>query len=213
MSTTCEKSCSHEHEERKKLIKFIAASILLLIVIIGFTVLIVWAVLRPSNPRFVLQDTTISALNLTEPNILTSNFQVTIASRNSMDKVGIYYLKLDAYATYRNQQITLATELPSTYLGHRDDTVWSPFLYGNSVPLSPYLASALEQDMNAGILLLNIKIQGKLKWKVGSWMSGRYFINVNCPAYISFGDHSSGFAVGAGIKYQFVQGCHVDTSS
>lgn len=208
-----EKSCGHEDEDRQKLIKFIIAAIILLIVIIGLTILIVWAVLRPSNPRFVLQDTTIFALNLTEPNTLTTNLQVTVIARNPMDKVGIYYLKLDAYATYRNQQITLATELPSTYLGHRDDIVWSPFLYGNSVPMSPYVATALEEDMNAGVLMLNIKIQGKLKWKVGSWMSGRYMIYVNCPAYITFGDHIQNFAVGAAIKYQFVQGCHVDTSS
>ncbi|GMG98418.1 hypothetical protein Nepgr_000258 [Nepenthes gracilis] len=41
----------------------------------------------------------------------------------------VYYEKLDVYAAYRNQQITLPTLLPPTYQGHKDTVVWSPFLY------------------------------------------------------------------------------------
>lgn len=102
----------------------------------------------------------------------------------------------------------MARLLPSTYQGHLEVTVWSPVLIGSAVPVAPYLSPALNEDLFAGMVLLNIKIDGWVRWKVGSWVSGGYRLHVNCPAYITV---SSPF-VGAGpaIKYQLVQRCAVD---
>ncbi|OMO89052.1 Late embryogenesis abundant protein, LEA-14 [Corchorus capsularis] len=163
------KDCG-EHDD-KKLAKRVSAAVLGLLIVIAIVVFIVWAVLRPSKPRFILQDVTIYGFNVTEPNFLTSNMQVTLASRNPNDKIGIYYQKLDILATYRNQQITLPTLLPRTYQGHQGVTIWSPFLYGNAVPVAPFLEEGLSQDMSAGMLLLDFHVFGQLKWKVGTWMS------------------------------------------
>lgn len=201
--------CGH-HDAENKHHRHIVIGILAVIITILVVIFLVWIVLQPHKPRFILQDTTIYGLNLSDPNFLSSNMQVTISTKNPNDKIGIYYEKLDIYASYHNQQITLATELPPTYQGHNDVSVWSPFLYGDAVPVSPYLAVSINQDVNAGVLLFNIKINGKLKWKVGSWLSGRYRIFVNCPAYITLGSRSNGINIGTGIKYQIIQHCHVD---
>lgn len=104
--------------------------------------------------------------------------------------------------------MTLATLLPATYQGHLDVTVWSPFLYGTSVPVAPYFSPALSQDLTAGMVLLNIKIDGWVRWKVGTWISGRYRLHVNCPAYITLAGHFPG--EGPAVKYQLVQRCGVD---
>lgn len=201
--------CGH-HDAENKHHRHIFIGILAVIITILVVIFLVWIVLQPHKPRVILQDTTIYGLNLSDPNFLSSNMQVTISTKNPNDKIGIYYEKLDIYASYHNQQITLATELPPTYQGHNDVSVWSPFLYGDAVPVSPYLAVSINQDVNAGVLLFNIKINGKLKWKVGSWLSGRYRIFVNCPAYITLGSRSNGINIGTGIKYQIIQHCHVD---
>lgn len=87
--------------------------------------------------------------------------------------------------------------------------IWSPFLSGNSVPIAPFLAVNLAQDQSAGNILVNIKIDGRVRWKVGSWTSGRYHLFVNCPAYLNFGKHYPG-AGGIGIKYALDQGCSTD---
>lgn len=105
-------------------------------------------------------------------------------------------------------KVTLATLLPATYQGHLDVTVWSPFLYGTLVPVAPYLSPALSQDLTAGMVLLNIKIDGWVRWKVGTWISSRYRLHVNCPAYITLAGHFSGD--GPAVKYQLVQRCGVD---
>lgn len=209
-----EKDCGHSHDDRKKLVRLILYAVGGLIIVVLLIIFLFWAITRPSKPSFILQDATLYAFNLSTgpspPNALTTNLQVTITTRNPNDQIGIYYQKADVYASYRNQQISLATLLPATYQGHKDVIVWSPFLYGNSVPVSPFVAESLGQDLNAGMVMVNIKVDGRIKWKVGTWISGRYHLHVNCPAYITFGDKSKGIASGASLKFQLVQSCSVD---
>ncbi|CAN0900539.1 NDR1/HIN1-like protein 1 [Linum grandiflorum] len=192
--------------------------------LIGLTILILWAILRPTKPTFLLQDATLYAFNLTNSNLfLTTTLQVTLSSRNPNRRVGVDYTRLGIYASYRNQQITLATQLPQGYVGTKDVTVWSPFLYGETVPVSPTLVQAVSQDLSAGVLILNVKVYGRLKWKVGSWLSGKYHLAVNCPTYLRSATHLAGgggggsmldIGGGVGIKYQFDnQGCNVEVST
>jgi hypothetical protein len=192
------------------LFRRICAGFLIFNFIILLIILLVWAILQPTKPKFILQDATVYAFNVSSPNLLTSSFQVTISSRNPNDKIGIYYDRLDVYAIYRNQQITLRTQLPPTYQGHKDINVWSPEIYGNAVPVSPYNAESLSQDQSSGTVLVLIKIDGRVRWKVGTFISGKYHLYVKCPAYITFGTRSNGITVGNNaIKYQLVQQCSV----
>ncbi|KAI3692746.1 hypothetical protein L6452_32568 [Arctium lappa] len=209
---TAKHDCSHHlDEERRKLHRLIIASILFFIFIILFVILLIYLILRPSKPHFTLQDVTLNAFNIsTAATTVTSNLQITISSRNPNARIGIYYDKLDVYATYRSQQITLPTLIPPSYQGHKDITVWSPYLYGTDVPVAPYLALSLAQDETAGTVLVNVKATGRVRWKVGTFVSGGYRLNVNCPAYITFGNKNAGYAVGPAVKYQLVEGCNVD---
>ncbi|KAI4334191.1 hypothetical protein L6164_018910 [Bauhinia variegata] len=217
------KDCGHHEDEGSHLLRRIFAGILGFIILVLFVIFLIWIILRPTKPRFVLQDATVYAFNVSStgtvpsptsptPNTLTVTMQVTLSAHNPNDRIGVYYQKLDVYASYRSQQISLATVLPPTYQGHNDFTVWSPFLYGTEVPVSPYVLNALQLDQNAGAVLINVKVNGRIKWKVGTWISGRYHIYVNCPAYIRFaGDRDQAIGVvGPAVKFQLLQRCSVD---
>ncbi|KAJ6425644.1 hypothetical protein OIU84_026255 [Salix udensis] len=162
------KDCGSHGHRRRKLFRRIFAGILIFLLVVLIIILLVWAILRPSKPKFILQDATVYSFNISSPNLLTSNFQVTLSSRNPNDNIGIYYDKLDVYATYRNQQITLRASIPTSYQGHNEINVWSPFVCGNAVPVSPYNSIALGQDQAIGTVLLLIKIDGRVRFKVGS---------------------------------------------
>uniref|UniRef100_A0A0E0BFJ6 Late embryogenesis abundant protein LEA-2 subgroup domain-containing protein n=1 Tax=Oryza glumipatula TaxID=40148 RepID=A0A0E0BFJ6_9ORYZ len=100
-----------------------------LALIVAIIALIVYLVLRPTHPRFFLQDATLRQLDLSNSStsgVLSTALQVTVASRNPNDRVGVYYDRLDVYASYKYQQITLAASLPPVYQGHGDVDVWSP---------------------------------------------------------------------------------------
>ncbi|XP_010246827.1 PREDICTED: NDR1/HIN1-like protein 12 [Nelumbo nucifera] len=200
----------HHHNWKKLFSRRVFVVIFVFVIVILFAIFLVWAILRPSKPQFTLQDATVYQLNISDGNYLTSNFQVTVSSRNPNGNIGIYYDRLDVYATYGNQQITLPTRLPPTYQGHKDINVWSPFVYGMSVPIAPYLAASFYQQHNFGTVFIKIKINGHIRWKVGTWISGGYHIYINCPAYITFGSRNTGIPVGTAFKYQLVQSCGVD---
>ncbi|KAF3442734.1 hypothetical protein FNV43_RR16651 [Rhamnella rubrinervis] len=207
------KHCDHHGKKRRKIFRRILAGLLIFFFIVLVTILIVWAILQPSKPRFILQDVTVYAFNTSIPNILTSNFQITISSRNPNDKIGVYYDRLDVYASYRNQQITFRTAIPPTYQGHKEVNVWSPFVYGTNVPVAPFNSLALTQDQATGTVMLIIKMDGRVRWKVGAFISGRYHFYVRCPAYINLGSNAktNGIIVGENaVKYQLVQKCSVN---
>jgi len=204
------KDCGHHENKRKKLIRRTAFCLLALIVIILLIILIVWAVVHPTKPKFILKDATLYSFNLTSPTQLNSIFQVTVQARNPNDKVGIYYDRLLTSAFYQNQQITLPTAIPPTYQDTKDTNVWSPFLRGPSVPIAPYLGSQINQDLAMGTVQVVIKMDGRLRFKVGSYTSGSYGIHVKCQAYIPIGNPNGGVYVANNvIKYTLSRSCDV----
>ncbi|XP_030459259.1 NDR1/HIN1-like protein 1 [Syzygium oleosum] len=199
------------HKWRKIWMRVFQVSLVVAFIIL-LIVLITWAILQPHKPSFTLQDATVYAFNASAtPSLLTSTFQVTISSHNPNDNIAIYYDRLDVYATYQDQQITLSTRIPPTYEDTNDVDVWSPFLYGISIPISPYYAAELTQDQSNGYVVVMIRLRGRVRWRVGSFTSGGYHIFVNCPAYITMGSRSTGIAVGNNaVKYQLMQSCSVN---
>lgn len=176
------------------------------LIFVGIAVLLYLTQFQPHKPRFIIQDATVYGLNFSNPNLLTCSMQVTLSTRNPNAHFGIYYEKLDVHAIYQHQQITLATALPGTYLDHEEVSVWSPVLYGKDVPISPLVAAGLMEDLQSGCVSLDIKVYGRLKWKLGSSMIGKYQLIANCPAYIPLGNPSK---MESAVKYEFVQLCKV----
>ncbi|CAH8387330.1 unnamed protein product [Eruca vesicaria subsp. sativa] len=189
----------------------ICGAIIGFIIIVLLAILLVWLILQPTKPRFILQDATVFAFNLTQPNLLTSNFQVTLVTRNRNSKIGIYYDRLHVYATYRNQQITYPTAIPPTYQGHKEDSVWSPIIYGNEVPIAPYNAVTLGEEQSRGFVELVIRADGRVRWKVGTLITGKYHLHVRCQAFINLADKSNGAHVGeSAVKYTMDYQCSVN---
>ncbi|XP_031113566.1 NDR1/HIN1-like protein 1 [Ipomoea triloba] len=208
---------AHYPYERRKCYRRLCAILSWFIILILITIFLIWLILRPTKPHFILEDATVYTFNLTTTsatlNLLTTTLQLSLAARNPNKRIGIYYDRLDVYATYRGQQITPPTSLPASYQGHKEVTVWSPFVNGNAVPVAVYLGMEISQDQNAGRVLINVRVDGRVRWKVGTFISGRYRLNVNCPAYLSFGGgeySSNSVLVGSTAKYQLVQQCYVD---
>lgn len=211
------KECDHHRGRKRILFQRIFWGIIVFLFLVLLTILLIWAILRPTKPTFILSDITVSAFNVTQPNLLTTNFQVTIMSRNPNDHIGVYYDRLDTYVTYRSQQITYRTSIPPSYQGHKEVDVWSPAVYGTDVPVAPFNFQTLSQDQSNGNFFVTVKLDGRVRWKVGTFISGRYHLYVRCPAYISVRNDGNGVSMGANgvyiganvVKYQMDQRCSV----
>ncbi|KAJ4955806.1 hypothetical protein NE237_012589 [Protea cynaroides] len=148
---------------------------------------LVWLILRPSKPEFYLKQADLYQLNLSAPHLLNSSIQLTLVSNNPNKKVGVYYDQLQVYASYKGQQITLYTSLPPFYQGHEDSNLLTASLVGTGLPVAPSFGYEVGRDQTAGRLILSLKVNGRLRWRVGTWVSSRYRFNVDCVAIMAFG--------------------------
>ncbi|XP_061998208.1 NDR1/HIN1-like protein 26 [Rosa rugosa] len=187
--TKSPKHCGDKHGLKiNKLCKKLFAVFSTLFTTILCLILLVWLILHPTKPQFSLKEADIYQLNLSGTNnLLNSSVQLTLLSKNPNQKVGIYYDELQVYAQYKGQQITVYTSLPPFYQGHEDSNVLTASLIGNGLPVAPSFGYEVGRDQTAGRLVLNLKVLGRLRWKVGTWVSGRYRVNVDCVAVMAFG--------------------------
>ncbi|MQM18928.1 hypothetical protein Taro_051927, partial [Colocasia esculenta] len=149
-------------------------------------VFVVWLILRPSKPGFYLRDAGVYQLSLSPPRLLNSTVQFTLVSTNPNARVGVYYDQLRAYAAYRGQQITGEIGFPPFYQGHGDTNLLSASLSGAGVPVAASFGYEVGRDQTAGGIPIRLRLGGRVRWKVGTWVSGQYHIEVDCVAIVGF---------------------------
>ncbi|KAK9059088.1 hypothetical protein SSX86_021707 [Deinandra increscens subsp. villosa] len=164
------------------------------------------------SPEFTLLGLKLYAFNFSTTNsTLTTTLQIDISCRNSNNDHAFHFDKLEVYASYMKQRITLPTTIPPSYLGSPKFTIWSPYLNGTDVPLSRDLAMALAEDETAGTVLVNVEVTGRLRLR--HLFTFRNRLKVNCPRYLMLGNKKNGSdEVGSAVKNPFVDGCPVDVS-
>lgn len=181
------KHCGKQGVNVEKLYKKLFVAFSALFTTILSIILLIWLILRPSKPEFSLKEADIYQLNLSNSNLLNSSIQLTLLAKNPNQRIGIYYDEIQVYAAYKGQQITLYTPLPPFYQGHEDSNLLSASLMGTGLPVAPSFGYEVGRDQTVGRLVLNLKVNGRLRWKVGTWVSGRYRLNVNCVAVMALG--------------------------
>ncbi|KAK1305600.1 hypothetical protein QJS10_CPA10g00680 [Acorus calamus] len=148
-------------------------------------VLLIWIILHPSKPQFYLKEADLYQLNLSSPYyLLNSSIQATLSSKNPNSKVGVYYDSVRAYVSYKGQRITNDLSLPPFYQGNGDTNILSASLYGYDLPVTPTFGYEVSRDQSDGELQLVLKLDGRLRWKVGTWVSGYYRFDVYCVAVV-----------------------------
>ncbi|EOA19660.1 hypothetical protein CARUB_v10003261mg [Capsella rubella] len=200
----------HSHSRYRKILYRVIWPLLITLFVVLLSIFLIWVIHRPSKPQFTLQDATVYNFNVSgnPPNRLSSAFQVTVSSRNPNGNIGIYYDSLDVYASYHSQQITVPTSIPTTYQRHKEVTVWSPFVGGDSVPVAHYNAKYLDQDHKAGSIRLDLHLDGKIRWK--TFITREYHLHVRCLAIINFRNENSGVIVrNNAVKYSLTMPCSV----
>lgn len=173
--------------------------------IVLFVFLLIFLVLQPHKPRFYMQDATVRQMSVSDESV-TSTLQCTFVSHNPNHRIGVLYDKMSAYASYLGQQITADYPLSPFYQDNGDTNVLSPILYGNSVPLAPFVSHQLNYERHNGLLSLNLRIDGRIRWKVSAWTSGNYYLSVNCFVILQ---GSSNNGTGGQVPVQSGTRCHV----
>ncbi|XP_010520936.1 PREDICTED: NDR1/HIN1-like protein 12 [Tarenaya hassleriana] len=192
ISETSPKHCAKKGLSIEKRHKKLFFTFSTLFTTLLFIIFLLWLTLHPTKPNFSLTQADIYQLNLSAPtHLLNSSIQLTLFSKNPNKKVGIYYDRLLVYAAYRGQQITPETLLPPFYQSHEESNLLTAFLEGNGLPVAPSFGYQVGHDRTNGKLVMGLKLDGKLRWRVGTWVSGAYRFNVDCVALVAFGPYIS----------------------
>ncbi|PQQ04426.1 NDR1/HIN1-like protein 1 [Prunus yedoensis var. nudiflora] len=135
-------------------------------------ILLVWLILHPTKPEFSLKEADIYQLNLSGGHLLNPLFSSLCFPRTQTRKLGFTTTSLKCMLHTRvNKSLFTLLFLPSTRTSRQQ--CLDSFFVG--------------RDQTAGRLVLNLKVIGRLRWKVGTWVSGKYRVNVDCLAVMAFG--------------------------
>ncbi|KAL6541462.1 hypothetical protein OROGR_010948 [Orobanche gracilis] len=172
------------HKFNKKIFIYLSSLLLPLLTLI----FLVWLILHPKKPRFSLDQAVVNQLDLSgPPPLLNSSIQLTLRSDNPNTKVGIHYDELLLHASYEGEKITSETSVPPFYQEHGETNSISVSLVGIQQPVGPSFSYEIRRDEGIGELVFGFKVNGRLRWRVGSWVSGRYRFAVDCASVMPFG--------------------------
>ncbi|XP_051123044.1 NDR1/HIN1-like protein 26 [Andrographis paniculata] len=175
MSQIHEKSPKHcAALQRKKLLLLLLSWLFILTALIIIAILVmlllVWLlILHPWKPP---------QFSIREANLINSSsaIHLTLLSHNPNKMfLGIYYEDSRVHASYKGRRITPDTPVAPFYQGPQGTKI-----------LGAALLLMVRQQRNtsstAGIRnkALSFKVRGMLRWKVGSWVSGKHRFSVNC---------------------------------
>ncbi|KAL8098142.1 NDR1/HIN1-like protein 12 [Apium graveolens] len=192
----------------------IAQFLLIFLVLVAVTALVLWLVFRPRKPKFSLVSAAVFDLNTTSPPFISTTMQFTIVAINPNQRVSVYYDRLSAFVSYKNQMITPQQTLPPLHQ-YKDSTVsLSPVLGGLAVPVSLEVANGILIDMEGyGLVQFRLVVQGRVKWKVGPFKTSYYHLYVNCDMLLGLKKGVAGQVPLLGINHDSDQdhhSCHVD---
>ena len=134
--------------------------------------LILWLTLRPSSPRFSLLAATATVHD--DDASATIVVDAALTAHNPNAHATALYGQLRASASYAGVPLGAGAPLPPLEQPDQGDAVLSALL----------TSSTSRRPAPGGRALLRVRIEGQLRWKVASWVSGRHGLTVDCVAAV-----------------------------
>ncbi|PAN03510.1 hypothetical protein PAHAL_1G000400 [Panicum hallii] len=138
--------------------------------------LILWLTLRPSSPRFSLLAATATLDD--DASAATIIVDAALIAHNPNAHATALYGQLRASASYAGVPLGAGAPLPALEQPDQGDAVLSALLTSSTSPSWSWRPAPGRRA------LLRVRIEGQLRWKVASWVSGRHGLTVDCVAAV-----------------------------
>ncbi|XP_062167514.1 NDR1/HIN1-like protein 3 [Alnus glutinosa] len=159
---------------------FLLKLVVSLVVIIGLAALIFWLIFRPTNVKFYVTDASLTEFTFTGNNTLQYNLAVNITVRNPNRKIGVYYDTIEANAYYEDQRFGTKSLTPF-YQGHKTTSYLNTAFEGQQlVLLGTDELSQFNAEKTAGVYTIDVKLNLRIRFKVGKVKTGRLKPKVKC---------------------------------
>ncbi|XP_057442095.1 NDR1/HIN1-like protein 6 [Lotus japonicus] len=166
--------------------------LLILILAIGITVGILFLAFRPKIPKYSVDELRVTQFDLSNNNSLSVTFNLTITARNPNKKIGIYYRGGSHISAWYNDTKLCEGSLPKFYQGHRNTTVLSIPLSGETNNATGLQSSLQQQLQQTGSVPLHLRAKQPVRIKLGKLKLFRITFRVRCRIVVdSLTDNSS----------------------
>ncbi|KAK6154074.1 hypothetical protein DH2020_013713 [Rehmannia glutinosa] len=177
--TICTPKTTKEEKLLQKCLCWTISLILLLILILGILAAIIYFVFQPKIPKYSVDSMRITQFNLANDNSLSATFNVNITARNPNRKIGIYYENGSHLSVWYTGTKLCEGSLPKFYQGHRNTTVLSLVLAGQTRDATGLLQS-LQADQQTGSIPLNLRARVPVRIRLGRLKLMKWRFLVRC---------------------------------
>ena len=156
-----------------------------LIVIVGLAILIFWLVVQPRSFKFHVTEADLTQFEYnTNNNTLHYNMVLNFTARNPNKKLNIYYDKVEALAFYEDARFSnydVITHMNSFRQYTKSSSPMSAVFSGSRVlTLDNEQISELNQDKSDGVYDIYVKLNFRIRYRLGDLISGDFKPKVKC---------------------------------
>nr|AFK38030.1 unknown [Lotus japonicus] len=165
-----------------------------LIVLVGLAVLIFYLIVQPRPFKFYVNEAKSTQFDYTN-NTLRYNMALNFTARNPNKKLSIYYDKVEALAYYEDSRFAsddVITHLNSFRQYKKSSSPMSATFSGERVMLldSDQLLE-LSKDKSAGVYDIFVRLNFRIRFRLGDLISGDYKPKVKCDLKVPFSNNAT----------------------
>jgi hypothetical protein len=159
---------------------WIFSILIILIIAIGITIGILFLAFRPKIPKYSVDELRVTQFDVSNNNSLSVTFNLTITARNPNKKIGIDYRGGSHISAWYNDTKLCEGSLPKFYQGHKNVTVLSIPLNGQTQNATGLRDSLQQQFQQVGSVPLNLKVKQPVRIKFGKLKIFKINFRVRC---------------------------------
>ncbi|KAF5465639.1 hypothetical protein F2P56_015622 [Juglans regia] len=142
---------------------------LLLLFLTALASLLFWLIFLPREVKFHVTEASLTQFDFTTANnTLNFNLTLKINLRNSNQRVGVFYERIDAIAYYNKKKWFCTVGLTPFYQGHKNSSILRPVFQGHQfLLLGARDLSKLDSEKSSGIYSITINLSVQIRVRYG----------------------------------------------
>ncbi|CAI8586005.1 unnamed protein product [Vicia faba] len=154
--------------------------LLILIIAIAIAIGVLFLAFRPKIPKYSVDELHVTQFDLSGNNSLSVTFNLSITARNPNKRIGIDYRGGSHISAWYADTKLCEGSLPKFYQGHKNVTVLSIPLSGETQNATGLRDSLQQQIQDEGSIPLNLKVKQPVRIKFGKLKIFKINFRVRC---------------------------------
>ena len=169
----------HRQSPAVRLVNFLCAVLLTLVLIAGIILFVLWLSLRPHRPRFHLADFSIPSANR-QSGLANLPVRFAVGEHNPNQKIGIYYDEIVASVYYGDQLVAKGPVMQPFYQAPKGDTPLLGQLTATGPTPTDPAWGRFSGELAAGNVAMRLLLTSTVQFKVKMWDTKHHRMKVEC---------------------------------